>query len=161
HPPAGRRDAHPRQRGVTIRIAQLGTWHVHAKHHVEDARAHNATDPVVVSDSRPRRTAEFGAALDLAVDDDLARVLDRADIAAVVVDTATTEQPEVIAAALDAGKHVFSEKVLATTGDDARRLVDLARARDRVLGVSLPRLTDPAVLTARALVVGGAIGDVT
>lgn len=146
---------------MTIRIAQLGTWHVHAKHHVEDARAHAATDPVVVWDARPGVAAEFGAALGLPSDDDLARVLARDDVDAVVVDTATTDHPEVIAAALEAGKHVFSEKVLATSGDDVRRLVDLARARDRVLGVSLPRLSDPAVVAARALVAAGAIGDLT
>jgi 1,5-anhydro-D-fructose reductase (1,5-anhydro-D-mannitol-forming) len=146
---------------VTIRIAQLGTWHVHAKHHVEDARAHVGTEPVVVWDARPGAAAAFGSAMDLPADDDLTRVLARDDVDAVVVDTATMEHPAVITAALAAGKHVFSEKVLATTGDDVRALVELARRGDRVLGVSLPRLTDPAVLTAAALVRGGAIGDLT
>jgi 1,5-anhydro-D-fructose reductase (1,5-anhydro-D-mannitol-forming) len=146
---------------VTIRIAQLGTWHVHARHHVEDARAHPATEPVVVWDARPGAAAEFGSEMALPADDDLDRVLSRDDVDAVVVDTATTDHPAVITAALTAGKHVFSEKVLATTGDDVRALVELARRQDRVLGVSLPRLSDPTVLTAAALVRGGAIGELT
>jgi len=146
---------------VTIRIAQLGTWHVHAKHHVESARENPATEPVVVWDGRPGAARTFGDALNLPVDEDLARVLGRQDIDAVVVDTATMEHPEVIAAALSAGKHVFTEKVLATTGEHARRLVELARTHSRVLGVSLPRLLDPAVRAASALVAAGAIGEVT
>lgn len=146
---------------MTIRIAQLGTWHVHAKHHVEDARAHVGTEPVVVWDARTGAAAEFGSAMELPADDDLARVLARDDVDAVVVDTATMDHLTVITAALEAGKHVFSEKVLATTGDEVRALVELAGRHDRVLGVSLPRLSDPAVLTAAALVWSGAIGELT
>lgn len=146
---------------MTIRIAQLGTWHVHARHHVEDARRHPATEPVVVWDDRPGAAAAFGSEVGLDADDDLARVLARADVDAVVVDTATTAHPAVIGAALAAGKHVFSEKVLATTGADVRDLVGRAAAAGRVLGVSLPRLSDPAVRTAARLVADGAIGRIT
>lgn len=146
---------------MTIRIAQLGTWHVHARHHVEDARGNPETEPVVVWDERPGAAAEFGAGLGLPVDDDLNRILARDDVDAVVVDTATTAHVPVIGAALRAGKHVFSEKVLATTGDDVRELVALAEEHGRVLGVSLPRLSDPAVRTAARLVAEGAIGDLT
>lgn len=146
---------------MTIRIAQLGTWHVHARHHVEDARANPATEPVVVWDPRPGAAETFGAELGLAAAGDLERVLDRDDVDAVVVDTATTEHPQVVGAALAAGKHVFCEKVLATTGDDVRALVELARDRDRVLGVSLPRLSDASVRTARRLIADGVIGTLT
>ena len=146
---------------MTVRIAQLGTWHLHATHHVEAARAHPDTDVVAVWDRRPGEAAAFGARLGLPVADDLAELLARDDLDAVMVDTATTDHDEVIAAALEAGKHVFTEKVLAVTTEGAERLAALALDRGLALGVSLPRLAHPSTRTIRALVDAGDLGDLT
>ncbi len=63
-------------------------------------------------------------------------------------------------AALAAGKHVYCEKPLAVTLDDA---VDMARAADAAPGktmVGYNYLKNPAFLHAQRLVADGAIGDV-
>lgn len=146
---------------MTVRIAQLGTWHLHATHHVEAARAHPDTDVVAVWDRRPGEAAAFGERLELPVADDLAELLARTDVDAVIIDTATTDHDEVIAAALEAGKHVFTEKVLAVTTEGAERLAALALDRGLALGVSLPRLAHPSTRTIRALVDAGDLGDLT
>jgi 1,5-anhydro-D-fructose reductase (1,5-anhydro-D-mannitol-forming) len=146
---------------VTVRIAQLGTWHLHAQHHVEAARAHVGTEVVAVWDRRPGEATEFGGRLGLPVAVDLADLLARDDIDAVTVDTATTDHDEVIGSALEAGKHVFTEKVLATTSAGAERLATLALDRGLALGVSLPRLAHSSTRTITALVDAGELGTVT
>ena len=146
---------------MTIRIAQLGTWHLHATHHVEAARTHPDTEVVAVWDRRPGEAAAFGERLDLPVADDLAELLARDDLDAVMIDTATTDHDEVIAQALEAGKHVFTEKVLATTTAVAERLAAHALVRGLALGVSLPRLAHPSTRTIRALVDAGELGELT
>ena len=144
---------------MSIRIAQLGTWHLHAAHHVEAARAHADTEVVAVWDRRPGEAATFGESHGLPVADDLAAVL--AEVDAVVVDTATTDHDEVIAAALEAGRHVFTEKVLATSTVVAEQLAAHAVVRGLALGVSLPRLAHPSTRTIRALVDAGELGELT
>jgi 1,5-anhydro-D-fructose reductase (1,5-anhydro-D-mannitol-forming) len=146
---------------VSIRIAQLGTWHLHAAHHVEAARAHPDTEVVAVWDRRPGEATVFGERHGLPVADDLAELLARDDVDAVMVDTATTDHDAVIAAALKAGKHVFAEKLLAVTAEGAQRLAALALDRGLALGVSLPRLAHQSTRTIRALVDAGELGDLT
>ena len=146
---------------MTLRLAQLGTWHLHAAHHVEAARANPQTDVVVVWDSRPGAAEEFGAAHELPFETDLATVLGRDDIDGVIVDTATTAHLDVITAALEAGKHVFSEKVLATSSDDAAALIALAAEWNLVLDVSFPMLASAPAQTIRRLIDDGAVGQVT
>lgn len=61
-------------------------------------------------------------------------------------------------AALSAGKHVFTEKPLATTAADGRRLVAEAKARGLLLGSAPDTFLGAAGRRARRLVDDGAIG---
>lgn len=146
---------------MTIKLALLGTWHVHAIHHLQDSRTNPQAEIVVIWDSNAKRGRAFAAEHGLPFEPDLARVLARGDISAVVVDTATVEHPTVIGAALDSGKHVFTEKVLALETADAERLVEKARSKGLVLRVSLQRLREAPIQTIKALLDAGAIGRVT
>lgn len=62
--------------------------------------------------------------------------------------------------ALEAGLHVVVDKPLAATARDARRLIDAARARGRVLTVYQNRRWDGDFLTLRRLLADGVLGDV-
>ena len=63
--------------------------------------------------------------------------------------------------ALDAGCHVLLEKPMATRLDDARRVVEAARAARRLLMVSFVHRFRPDVAAARELISRGAIGHPT
>ena len=52
--------------------------------------------------------------------------------------------------ALNAGKHVLAEKPMALTLDDARRLVDAAKAKNLIYAVGFMKRYDPGVQAARA-----------
>ena len=62
--------------------------------------------------------------------------------------------------ALQAGKHVISEKPLALTSDEARQLVDLARETGLVNAVDFNYRGYPLVQQMRAMVARGEIGQV-
>jgi predicted dehydrogenase len=142
-------------------IAVLGFWHVHADDYARQAAEHPGTRVVAAWDPDPERGREGAARLGVAYEPDVAAVLARPDVDGVTVTTATSEHPEVIGAALDAGVHVFTEKLLAGTERDAAALIERAAATGRALVVSLPRLAEPATLAAARLVDEGALGRLT
>jgi predicted dehydrogenase len=66
----------------------------------------------------------------------------------------------VILAALKAGKHVISDKPLATTAADARLLLDAATRAGVVHAVTFNYRGNPLVQQAREMIAGGELGDV-
>jgi 1,5-anhydro-D-fructose reductase (1,5-anhydro-D-mannitol-forming) len=62
--------------------------------------------------------------------------------------------------ALEAGKHVILEKPMATRLDDARKLVDLAAARNLSLAVDHMMVHNAYSVAARAMIAAGALGEV-
>jgi predicted dehydrogenase len=85
-------------------------------------------------------------------------VLADPDIAALVVATPAETHFAVAREALEAGKDAFVEKPLTTEVESARRLVELARERERVLMVGHLLEYHPAILKLQALVREGVLG---
>lgn len=81
-------------------------------------------------------------------------------IDAVVIATPVSSHFELAMSALKAGKHVLVEKPLASTSDQARRLIDEAAARNLVLLVDHTFVYTPAVRKMREIIVAGQLGDV-
>lgn len=88
------------------------------------------------------------------------RLLEDPTIELVVNLTTPQAHVEVGLAALAAGKHVYSEKPLAVTLAEARRLVLAARAARLRLGCAPDTFLGGAHQTARALLDRGAIGEI-
>ena len=81
-------------------------------------------------------------------------------IDAVVIATPVSSHYELALAALKAGKHVLVEKPLASTSDQARRLIDEAAARKLVLLVDHTFVYTPAVRKMREIIVSGQLGQI-
>ena len=144
-----------------IRLAVLSFWHVHADDYAREAVAHPRTEIVAAWDEDPERGRAKAQTLGAAFHEDLAELLARPDVDGVIVTTPTNAHRDVIVAAAEAGKHVFTEKVLAlhpAECDEILAAVDRAGVR---LTVSLPRLSDPYTSTIRAVLAEGRLGDVT
>jgi 1,5-anhydro-D-fructose reductase (1,5-anhydro-D-mannitol-forming) len=142
------------------RIAVVGVWHVHAKDYVGELLGRTDVTIVGVWDRDGAAASAFADERGLATIPTLDEVL-ASDIDAAIVDTATAEHTEIISALLNAGKHVFTEKVLALTVEDVESLEALADTRGVVLHVSLQRLSEPWVQTMVPLVRSGLLGEVT
>lgn len=72
--------------------------------------------------------------------------------------TAPAAHSEISLRAIEAGKHVFTEKPLATSLSDGRRIIESASAKGVRVGVAPDTVLGPAVQRARYLVDEGAIG---
>ena len=81
-------------------------------------------------------------------------------IDAVVIATPVFSHFELAMAALKAGKHVLVEKPLASTSDQARRLIDEAGARKLVLLVDHTFVYTHAVRKMREIIVSGQLGQI-
>lgn len=79
---------------------------------------------------------------------------------AIVIATPSSTHSELARAALEADKHVFVEKPLALTTEDADDLVRLAHLRQRSLMVGHVLLHHPAVKRLKTMVDAGALGEI-
>jgi predicted dehydrogenase len=144
-----------------IRLAVLSFWHVHADDYAREAVAHPRTEIVAAWDEDPERGRAKAQTLGAAFHEDLAELLARPDIDGVIVTTPTNAHRDVIVAAAEAGKHVFTEKVLALRPAECDEILAAVDRAGVKLTVSLPRLSDAYTLAIRAVLAEGRLGDVT
>jgi predicted dehydrogenase len=100
--------------------------------------------------SAPNATS-FGASFEELLD---------ADLDGIVIATPSALHADQAVAALERGLAVFCQKPLARTAGETRRVVDAARAADRLLGVDLSYRHTAGMRAIRELVTSGALGDV-
>ena len=126
---------------------------------IEHYRKSELIDVVAVADvdrAAAERTAQpFG----LAVADDADAMLDRDDVDLVHLATPPFTHASLALKAIAAGKHVLCEKPLATSVDDATRMLDAARAADRLLVVNLIMRYDPLNQRVRQIVGERLLGE--
>jgi predicted dehydrogenase len=144
-----------------IRLAILGFWHVHATDYAAEAQAHPGTEIVAAWDDDAGRGAAHAAELGVQFHEDLGDLLARSEVDGVIVTTATRTHHAVISAAAEAGKHIFTEKVLALTPKEARGIVDSVARNGVKLTVSLPRMAHGYTRAIQEVLASGRLGDVT
>jgi len=87
-------------------------------------------------------------------------VLADLDVDLVILATPSATHAELAIAALNAGKHVVSDKVMCLSLADCDRMIEAAHRNDALLSVFQNRRWDGDFLTLRALMKDGALGDV-
>jgi 1,5-anhydro-D-fructose reductase (1,5-anhydro-D-mannitol-forming) len=144
-----------------IRVAVLSFWHVHGKDYARDADEHPETEVAAIWDELPergraeaeKRNVPFYASLD--------ELLAQPSIDGVIVTTPTVMHRDVMVAAARAGKHIFTEKVIAATLREAEEiLAEVARAGVTFM-VSLRRVTDASSVAIKQIIESGQLGDLT
>ena len=111
----------------------------------EPTRALMADDPVLAG---------------VAVVDGAQALLRQEGLEAVILCTPHEQHAEQIVAAAQAGLHVFCEKPLCLTLEDARRAVAACAAHGRVLGIGHERRFEPEVAALRRMIDDGVLGTV-
>lgn len=119
-----------------------------------------AAEAAVVADAAPEAARAAAAALPgCAVEGSLEALLAH-DLDGVVIATPSALHAEQAVRALERGVAVFCQKPLGRTAAEARRVVEAARAADRLLGVDLSYRHVAGMERVRALVQEGALGEV-
>jgi predicted dehydrogenase len=91
--------------------------------------------------------------------DDYKEVLNDPKVDAVVIATPVSTHFPLAKQALEAGKHVWVEKPLALSYEDAQRLTELAERKQRTLMVDHTFIYTPAIQRLRASIDAGELGD--
>jgi predicted dehydrogenase len=140
-------------------IGIVGTGNI-AGGYARDIPSHPEIRLVAATDLDPARATAFGQAFDCRAHASVDDLLADPDVDIVVNLTVHQAHFEVTKQALEAGRHVYSEKPLALRSSEARELVDLATARGLRLGCSPSTFLGEAQQTAAALVRNGRLGAV-
>jgi predicted dehydrogenase len=147
------------------RLGFLGTGWI-GRHRMEAIAAGGHALVAAVSDPSPdaaRQAADAARAAqgggEVALADSLDALLDLG-LDGVVIATPSALHAEQAVRALERGAAVFCQKPLARTAAESRRVVDAARAADRLLGVDLSYRHTAGMRAVRDLVRGGELGRV-
>jgi 1,5-anhydro-D-fructose reductase (1,5-anhydro-D-mannitol-forming) len=144
-----------------LRVAMLSGWHVHAKGYANELKAMSEVQITAVWDEIPERGTAWAAELGADFEQDLDVLLKRDDVDAVVVDTPTNMHTKVIVAAAKAGKHIFTEKVMALTVKECEEIAQAVREAGVKFCISFPHRILPANLFAKKVAEEKLIGDIT
>ena len=145
-----------------VKLALLGCGDVAQRDYLPEMhRLARRADLVAVCGRTAERVQQVANRYDISARyDDYRTMLAESDVEAVVNLTPIQAHTETTLAALAAGKHVYSEKPVASTLDDARRIRDEADRRGLILVCAPSVLLFPQVRFARELVDSGRIGTV-
>ncbi|SEB40051.1 Gfo/Idh/MocA family oxidoreductase [Paenibacillus sp. GP183] len=145
---------------MTLRIGMISYWHVHAWDYTKEAQAHTDTEITGVWDEDPIRGKAAADKQGVPFYASLNELLS-SDIDGVIVNAPTRLHVDVMVAAARAGKHIFTEKVLAPTLREVNEIMAEVKKTGVKLTVSLPRLNHGYTLTILDLLAERILGDIT
>ncbi len=141
-----------------IRFGITGSGYMGRTH--AEAIKHLSSTAELVAIWGGTRAPELAKRLDVAHEPTLESLMRRTDLDAVFVTTPHHLHIKEVIPALESGKHVLVEKPMATTIEDADRMLAAAAKHGRLLGVAHNLRFRINVPKARELVAAGAIGKV-
>jgi len=144
-----------------LQVAMLSGWHAHAAGYGRTLRQMPDTEVTVVWDEEPERGQAWAEELEADWEPDYHAVLRRDDVQAVAVNAPTNMHTELMVAAANAGKHIFTEKVMALTVEECERISAAVREADVKFLISYPYRSRPDVQYAKQVVDEGLLGDLT
>jgi predicted dehydrogenase len=143
-----------------VNVLMLSKWHVHAAEYANFINKQPDAKVTCVWDEDAARGEAWAKELNAAFEPDLTKALNRQDVDAVIVDTPTTAHTDVIIKAAAAGKHIFTEKALATTLADCKAIAEAVAKNGVKFGISYPHLTNPLYQLCKQLIDSGQLGNI-
>jgi predicted dehydrogenase len=152
-------------RGGPVKLALIGTGDM-GKAHLSQYQK-EFTDLKALCDINPKRRA---AAADILVKngwpkpneyDDWQEMLQKEDLEAVHLATPLWTHSTLALGALNAGKHVLCEKMMAKSATECQQMIDAAKKNNRVLEIGYQRFYNPIYQAAyQNIIQQGVLGDV-
>ena len=144
-----------------MNVAMLSGWHVHAKEYANKIAAHPGCKITAVWDELPDRGAEWAKELGCEFFADYETILADPTVDAVAVCSPTNRHGEIMVKAANAGKHIFTEKVLALTNEEADAIAEAVRRNNVHFTISYPHKTNPNLLFMKQMADEGKLGTLT
>jgi len=144
-----------------LRVAMLSAWHAHARGYGKTLASMPEVKIASVWDELPERGKAWAETLKAPFEPDLAAIFKRDDVDAVAIDAPTNRHAEIMVAAVQASKQIFTEKVMALTVAECNRISDAVRAAKVKFCISFPFRTRPEMLYAKKAVEDGLLGELS
>ena len=146
---------------MSIRFAFAGFRHSHIFDVVKRVAEHPDTTLVAACEADASTRAELADKKTVSVThDDYERMLKEVPCDVIAVGDVFARRGPLVIRALQAGKHVLSDKPICTALDEWEQIRDLSRKRNLVVGCMLDLRGDGGMRTARRLMREGRIGPV-
>jgi oxidoreductase domain protein len=140
-----------------MKVAILGTWHVHAPDYTKHAK--NLGEVVGVYEPNAEWRHKFAQKFEINEFSSLEELLN-SEAEAVIVCASTDIHADVMVAAANSGKHIFTEKVLALTVEDCLRVKEAVEKNGVRFVISYPQKKRAEHITVKKIVDSGKIGQI-
>ena len=138
-------------------VAICGTWHVHAGDYTKTAL--KLVEVIGVWEENEARKKAFCEEFGLPAFDSREELI-ASDAEGVIVCCATDSHAAVMEKLAAAGKHIFTEKVLALTEEDCQRVANAVAKNNVSFVISLVQKYQPGPLTVKKIVDSGELGKI-
>lgn len=138
-----------------MKTAVCGIWHVHAEEYFLRAKA--LTEVVGVWEENEQWRKDFCEKHQVPAFGSFEELL-ASDADSVIVCTPTNQHTEVMLKLANAGKNIFTEKVMALTDEDAEKIAEAVEKNGVRFVISLPHKYGAGVQTVKAVVDSGELG---
>lgn len=143
-----------------INVALIGTWHVHFNGYANDIQKNGNCKITALWDPDKEKGQAAADKYGCEFVADYDELLSRKDVDAVSVCTSTDMHKNIIIKAANAGKHIFTEKVLCFTKSDALEVAEAVKKSGVKFCISFPWRSRPDFLWMKDAVDSGLIGKV-
>lgn len=144
-----------------INVALISAWHVHAGEYFNRINNNQNAKITAVWDENPERGKDFADRGNAKFYEDYDELLADPTIDAVVITSPTNMHPELMIKAAKAGKHIFTEKVVAITTEDAKAIEKAVKDAGIHFTICFPHESESPFLAIRKIVDSGVLGKLT
>ncbi|HOA30447.1 MAG TPA: Gfo/Idh/MocA family oxidoreductase [Clostridia bacterium] len=144
-----------------LNIALIGTWHVHFDQYAREIKENPNTKIHGIWDPDYSKAEEKAKEYGTFAFDNLDDALLSSDVDGIVISTATNMHTGIIIKAAENKKHVFTEKVLCFTVEEAERIMESVKRNNIKFCISYPWRTRSDFLWIKEALDNKLVGDVT
>jgi predicted dehydrogenase len=144
-----------------MNIAIISYWHVHAEGYTKEILEKTDSKVTAIWDEDVERGLKYAKQFNVKFYENYDELLDDKSIEGVVITSASSEHTRLILKAIEAGKKIFSEKVLALTTEDCFKIKEALEKNSASITLSLVKKCEPQFQFAKQLVSSGALGRIT
>lgn len=146
-----------------FRIGLVSRWHVHShkpdERYLKEFLSLPDCRVTCVWDEDPEVTREWAKEWNVDAETSLESLLSRGDVDGILVTSSATDHKKIFISAANHGKHIFTEKVLAFTVEDANEIRDAVKKSGIKFCISFMRLGIKQLAYARTLLENGTLGE--
>ncbi|MDD3155272.1 MAG: Gfo/Idh/MocA family oxidoreductase [Victivallaceae bacterium] len=140
-------------------VALVGCWHPHVGRYYPVLQNHDGVCLSCLWDSSEKRGRVWEKKLGVPFVKDYAELLKRPDVDAICVVAETSLHKDLMIAAAEAGKHIFTEKAFTLTLKDAEEVREAVLRNKVKFSIAYIRSCTPAFILGKTLKDAGLLGD--